>query len=138
MTFDWDTGEGLLGVDDPLVVDDALDRGERHAGIAVAGLALNNEDLAEIAPRVARAARSGDAETRRMAFVALGHAVRLFGELPPELDRALRDARHDPAAETAFDDTLQYVPFARLPTWLKLRSLREWARWRLWRRWRDR
>jgi hypothetical protein len=134
--YAWESGEGLLGVSDPAIVDEALDRGEPHAGIAVAGLALNNEDLAETAPRVARATRSDDAETRRMGFVALGHSVRLSGELPPALEKALRDALHDPAAATAFSDTLQYVPFTRLPTWLKLRAIAGWARWHLWRRWK--
>jgi hypothetical protein len=134
--YAWETGEGLLGVSDPAIVDEALDRGERHAGIAVTGLALNNEDLVEIAPRVARATRSDDPETRRMGFVALGHTVRLFGELPPALEKALRDARSDPSAETAFDDTLQYIPFARLPAWLKKRAMAERIGWHLWKRWK--
>ena len=134
--YSWDTGEGLLGVDDPAIVDEALDRGEPHAGIAVAGLALNNGDLAAVAPRVARATRSDDAEVHRMGFLALGHAVRLSGRLPAELEQALRDARDDPAAETAFDDTLQFVPFRALPGWLKRRAVAGWLAWHLWRRWR--
>ena len=134
--YAWESGEGLLGVNDPAIVDEALDRGERYAGIAVTGLALNNDDLVEIAPRVARATRSGDQETRRMAFVALGHSVRLFGELPPALDKALHDARNEPAAATAFSDTLQYIPFSRLPTWLKKRAMAEWIGWHFWKRWK--
>jgi hypothetical protein len=134
--YSWESGEGLLGVSDPAIVDEALDRGEQYAGIAVTGLALNHDDLAEIAPRVARATRSDDAETRRMGFVALGHSVRLFGELPPALEQALRDARSDPAAETAFSDTLQFIPFARLPAWLKVRAVGEWISWHLWQRWK--
>lgn len=37
--YSWKDGTGLLGVDDPGLVDAAFERGEPHAGVAVIGLA---------------------------------------------------------------------------------------------------
>ncbi|MGW5653921.1 hypothetical protein [Streptomyces humi] len=37
----WQTGEGLLGLDDPAEWDAAFERGEDHLGTAAIGLALN-------------------------------------------------------------------------------------------------
>lgn len=133
----WETGQGLLGVSDPEVVDVAFDRGEKHAGIAVVGLSLNNPDAAEVAPRIVRATSSLDRETRRLGFVALGHFVRIHRRITPELASVLRNSVHDGISETAMDDTFSYVPFLRLPSWLKVRYLSEKLKWILLERWKS-
>ncbi|MET8131887.1 hypothetical protein ABZV24_07950 [Streptomyces sp. NPDC005251] len=39
--WDWESGEGLLRIDDPADWDAAYDRGESRLGTAVIGLAFN-------------------------------------------------------------------------------------------------
>jgi hypothetical protein len=132
--INWATGEGLLVVDDPIEVDDAFARNEKHVGIAVVGLALNNEDLAAVAPRVVRAIESDDVETRRLGFTAAGHTARLFEVLDPRIEQALLRSRNEGIAATALDDILQYVRFRQLPCWLKVESVRRRLRWLIFRR----
>ena len=132
--INWETGEGLLAVDDPIEVDDAFARNEKHVGIAVVGLALNNEDLDAVAPRVVRAIESDDEETRRLGFTAAGHTARLFETLDPKIEQVLRRFRNDGIAATALDDTLQYVRFWQLPRWLQGESVRRRLRWLIFRR----
>jgi hypothetical protein len=38
---DWESGNGLLGIDDPAEWDAAWERGESHLGTAAIGLALS-------------------------------------------------------------------------------------------------
>lgn len=54
-----------------------------------------------------------------------GTAVRLNGALTPELYAALRAAGPGrmSIAVNAIDDTLTFVPFRRLPAWLKCWSV---------------
>ncbi|TLF74500.1 hypothetical protein [Nocardia cyriacigeorgica] len=132
----WSTGEGLLEVSDPKVVDRAFACGEPHVGIAVVGLSLNNPDPDEVAPRIVRATLSVDRETRRLGFVALGHFVRINRRITPELAGALRDSASDGISETALDDTLSYVPFRRLPPWLKVRFVADRLEWIFSERWK--
>jgi hypothetical protein len=132
--IDWATGRGLLAVDDPAEVDNAFARNEKHVGIAVVGLALNNEDLDVVAPRVVRAIESDDVETRRLGFTAAGHSARLFEVLDPRVGEVLRRFRKDGIAATALDDVLQYVPFRQLPGWLKVEAVRRKLRWLILRR----
>lgn len=132
--INWATGEGLLAVDDPSEVDDAFARNEKHVGIAVVGLSLNNEDLDAVAPRVVRAIASDDVETRRLGFTAAGHTARLFGVLDPRIERVLHRFRDDGIAATALDDVLQYVRFRQLPFWLKAQSVKRKLRWWIFRR----
>ncbi|MET7391495.1 hypothetical protein ACFYPT_41015 [Streptomyces sp. NPDC005529] len=117
---DWDTGEGLIRVDDPAEVDAAFERGNGHLGTAVIGLAFNCS-LEEASPRIVRATRLSDIDQRVFAFTAAGVAARLNGALTPELYAALR--AQGPGrlsiAVHAIDDTLDYVPFRDLPLWLK-------------------
>lgn len=121
--WDWDSGEGLLGLDDPVEWDAAFERGEGHLGTAAIGLAFQcGLDVAS--PRIVRATRLPDPGQRGYAFTAVGTAARLHGELTPELYDALRaEGPKGPAAD-AVKDTLTFVPFRRLPPWLKLLSVR--------------
>lgn len=116
----WETGEGLLGIDDPAEWDAAFERGERSLGTAAIGLAFNCP-LQEASPRIIRAMKLPDAAQRGFAYTAAGTAARLNGELTPELYAALRAAGpgRRSIAVNAVDDTMTFVPFRRLPLWLK-------------------
>ncbi|MFD7700457.1 hypothetical protein [Streptomyces caelestis] len=120
--WDWETGEGLLGIDDPADWDAAFERGERSLGTAAIGLAFNCL-LAEASPRIVRATRLPDAAQRGFAFTAVGTAARLNGALTPGLYAALRAEGLVGTAEDAIRDTLTFVPFRDLPPWLKRRSV---------------
>lgn len=91
--LDWENGTGLIGVDDPAIVDAAFERGERHVGVAVIGLALNHPDPDTILPRVARALRATDPELQRQGTVSSPRTLsrRLPGD--PGSKRRPRPAR---------------------------------------------
>ncbi|PWI07097.1 hypothetical protein DIZ27_29575 [Streptomyces sp. NWU339] len=118
--WDWKSGEGLLGIDDPAEWDAAFERGENHLGTAVIGLVFNCS-LEEASPRIVRATRLPDVAQRGFAFTAAGTAARLNGRLTPELYAALRaeGPGRRSIAGNAVDDTLDHVPFRRLPLWFK-------------------
>ncbi|MGW3916526.1 hypothetical protein ACWEBX_34190 [Streptomyces sp. NPDC005070] len=118
--WSWESGEGLLGIDDPAEWDAAFERGADHLGTAVIGLAFNCS-LEEASPRIVRAMQLPDRDQRGFAFTAAGTAARLNGELTPELYAALRaeGPGRRSMAGNAIDDTLDYVPFRQLPLWLK-------------------
>ncbi|GAA3357151.1 hypothetical protein [Saccharopolyspora gregorii] len=134
--MNWDTGEGLLAVEDPRVVDAAFDRGERHVGVAVVGISLNWDRQEDISIRIQRAAESEDRETQRMAFTALGHVVRRFRSLDSVLDSVIYRFRSSSLSEVAMDDVLQYIPFWQMPLWLKKVWLSRTLRWNLLDRWK--
>ncbi|MFE1946398.1 hypothetical protein ACWGJ0_17940 [Streptomyces massasporeus] len=118
--WDWESGEGLLRLDDPGEWDAAFERGEERLGTAVIGLAFHCS-LAEASPRIARAMRLPDAGQRGFAFTAAGHAARLNRELTPELYAALRAEGPGGVAEHPIRDTLTFVPFRKLSPWFKRR-----------------
>lgn len=121
--WNWETGEGLLGMDDPAEVDAALERGERHLGAGVIGLALNCPP--EVAsPRIIRALEVLDRSRRDFPFTAAAHVARLNGRLTPELYAALRAEGMGGFADHAIRDTLTFVPFRELPPWFKWQMVR--------------
>ncbi|CAL9489749.1 MULTISPECIES: hypothetical protein [Streptomyces] len=122
--WNWQTGERLLALDDPEEWDAAFERGERSLGTAAIGLAFNCT-LEEASPRIIRAMQLPDVAQRGFAFTAAGTAARLNGALTPELYAALRaeGPGRRSIAVNAIDDTLTFVPFRRLPTWLKCWSV---------------
>ncbi|NHI07790.1 hypothetical protein STPH2_3154 [Streptomyces sp. KO7888] len=122
--WNWQTGERLLALDDPVEWDAAFERGERSLGTAAIGLAFNCS-LEEASPRIVRATQLPDIAQRGFAFTAAGTAARLNGTLTPELYAALRaeGPGRRSIAVNAIDDTLTFVPFRRLPTWLKCWSV---------------
>ncbi|MGW7383475.1 hypothetical protein [Streptomyces sp. NPDC054794] len=132
--WDWESGEGLLGIDDPAEWDAAFERGEQHLGTAVIGLAFQCS-LDEASPRIVRAMQLSDRDQRGYAFTAAGTAARLNGEVTPELYAALRAEGHRGLAENAIDDTLTFVPFRQLPPWFKWRmaASRAWDKLETWR-----
>ncbi|MER6078603.1 hypothetical protein [Streptomyces sp. NPDC001833] len=116
----WQTGEGLLGLDDPAEWDAAFERGEDHLGTAVIGLAFHCP-LEAVSPRIVKVMGFPDGIQRTNAFVATGHAARLNGGLTPELFTALRAEGPGGVAEHPIRDTLTFVPFRDLPAWFKRR-----------------
>ncbi|MEU9633385.1 hypothetical protein ACGFZZ_01545 [Streptomyces tendae] len=122
--WNWETGERLLTLNDPEEWDAAFDRGARGLGTAAIGLAFNCP-LEEASPRIVRAMRLPDPVQRGFAFTAAGTAARLNGALTPELYAALRaeGPGRRSIAVNAINDTLTFVPFRRLPTWLKCWSV---------------
>ncbi|WP_367045237.1 hypothetical protein [Streptomyces sp. Je 1-332] len=120
--WDWSRGETLLRVNDPADWDAAYERGERGLGTAAIGLAFNCP-LADASPRIVRAMRLADHGQRGFAYTAAGTAARVNGELTPELYAALRAEGHGGFARNAVDDTLDHVPFRRLPLWFKWRAV---------------
>ncbi|MEU3740922.1 MULTISPECIES: hypothetical protein [unclassified Streptomyces] len=121
--WNWESGEGLLGLDDPAEWDAAYDRGERSLGTAAIGLAFNCP-LTEASPRIVRAMHLPDHGQRGFGFTAAGAAARLNGALTPELYAALRAEGPGGFAEHALRDTLGFVPFRRLPPWFKWQTVR--------------
>ncbi|WP_046731117.1 hypothetical protein [Streptomyces humi] len=120
--MDWESGEGLLGLDDPAEWDAAFERGEDHLGTAVIGLALNCP-LEEASPRIVRAMKLPDQEQRGYACTAAGTAARRNGRLTPELFAALRAEGPGGPADDAIGDTLTFVPSRELPPWFKRRRV---------------
>ncbi|MFJ2768327.1 hypothetical protein [Streptomyces sp. NPDC087300] len=119
--WDWESGEGLLRLDDPGEWDAAFARGERRIGTAAIGLAFQCA-LADASPRIVRAMGVADPHQRGFAFTAAGTAARLNGALTPELYAALRAEGPGGFAADAIGDTLTFVPFRDLPPWFKWRK----------------
>ncbi|WP_329336009.1 hypothetical protein OG866_18370 [Streptomyces sp. NBC_00663] len=132
--WNWESGEGLLGLDDPADWDAAYERGEQHLGTAAIGLAFNCS-LEDASPRILKAMRLPDRDQRIFAYTAAGTAARLNGTLTPELYAALRAEGHHGIAENAVDDTLDHVPFRQLPPWFKWRKIasKVWDKLETWR-----
>lgn len=122
-SWNWETGEGLLGMDDPAEVDAAFERGEESLGAAIIGLALNCPP--EVAsPRILRAIEVLNRSRRDFPFTAAAHVARLNGRLTPELYAALRTEGLGGFADHAIRDTLTFVPFRDLPPWFKWQMVR--------------
>lgn len=98
--YDWESGDGLLGIDDPAEVD------------AGRGVAPDCQGDAAVGRRPAG-----------FAFTAAGHAARLNGELTPEGYAALRAEGLGGVADHPIRDTLGFVPFRKLPPWFKRRRV---------------
>jgi hypothetical protein len=116
--WNWETGKGLLGIDDPAEWDTAFERGAPHLGTAAIGLAFQCS-LEEASPRIVRAMGLPDVGQRGFAFTAAGTAARLNNGLTPELYAALRAEGPGGIADDAIRDTLTFVPFRELPRWFK-------------------
>ncbi|MFI9047932.1 hypothetical protein [Streptomyces sp. NPDC053427] len=120
---DWESGDGVIHIRDPVRIDAAFDRGERHVGTAVIGMVLHGDEVAVIAPRVERAMRSPDPMVRQLGFVAAGDMARLYTTLSPGIYAALRAEGLGGVAEHAIRDTLTFIPLRQLPWWMWRLSL---------------
>lgn len=118
-------------VEHPELVDDALDRDDPYAGVALLALTLHHEDSEVTLPRVKRGLRSSSAQTRANALQSLGHHARLHGALDAECVHLLRVALRDRTllggytlrayAGDVASDVGMFVPRAALPRWLRRR-----------------
>ncbi|MFI5834880.1 hypothetical protein ACIA5A_14525 [Micromonospora sp. NPDC051300] len=127
----WFIGSWLDVVEQPEIVDEALDREDRYAGVALLALVLNHEDPAVVLPRVKRAMTSRDPQTRANALQSLGHHGRLHGSIDAEAIGRLRRALHDRTAlggfeirgyaATAAGDVGMFVERHALPRWFRRR-----------------
>lgn len=69
---DWESGKGLLGIDDPAEWDAAWERGESRLGTAAIGLALQCS-LEEASPRIVRATQLPHPEQRGVRLHRSGY-----------------------------------------------------------------
>ena len=134
-TFDWGTGNGLLGISNPHDVDAAFERGEPHVGIALIGLVLNECDFEEISPRIVRALDSPSVPLILQGLVATGHAARIYRKLSGEIYRRVRLLEKEGVADAAMSDIMEYIPFSDLPVWIKHKKLIQNTQWLLYLRW---
>ncbi|MEU5899181.1 MULTISPECIES: hypothetical protein [Streptomyces] len=68
-TWNWETAEGMLGMDDPAEWDAAYARGERSLGTAVIGLAFHCTP-ADASPRILKGTRKALHDRRRCDWSA--------------------------------------------------------------------
>ncbi|MEV0097324.1 hypothetical protein [Streptomyces sp. NPDC050738] len=129
----WENATGLLGTDQPEVVDAAFERGEPHVGVAVIGLALNHPNPGAILPRIARAMRAPNPELQRQGTLALAHTARLHHIVNQECLELLRSR---PRGNEADDDLWTFIPRRQLPWWLWRHQLPSYLKWYLFERWR--
>jgi hypothetical protein len=127
----WSMSRWIDAADQPEIVDEALDRGDPYAGVALLTLVLNHPDADVALPRIKRALESGSMQTRVNALQSLGHHARLHGLIDAESVARLRLALHDRTvvqgyeirgyARNAAGDVAMFAPRHRLPRWLRRR-----------------
>ncbi|BCJ54188.1 hypothetical protein Asp14428_56630 [Actinoplanes sp. NBRC 14428] len=125
------TWAGVL--DRPQLVDEALDREDEYAGVALLALVLGHPDPAVAPPRIRRALAARNPQTRANALQSLGHQARLHGVVDAASILALRRALRDDTvvgrgpyrirgyAETAADDIGSFARRRELPRWFRRR-----------------
>jgi hypothetical protein len=118
-------------VDRPHEVDDALDRDDPYAGVALLVLVLNHPDPAVALPRIRRGLSMPSPQTRANALQSLGHYARLHRVVDAELIAILRVALRDRTAlqgyelrgyaSVAASDIAMFVARRELPRWFRRR-----------------
>ncbi|GAA4956062.1 hypothetical protein [Actinoplanes utahensis] len=127
----WFIGSWIDVVDRPEAVDEAVDRHDEYAGVAVLALVLNHPEPEVVLPRIKRALVSPNAQTRANALQSLGHYARLHRSIDADLLRRLRCALSDRTrlhrtqvrgyAFHAASDVGMFVKRNELPRWLRRR-----------------
>ncbi|BCY11587.1 hypothetical protein [Actinoplanes sp. L3-i22] len=127
----WHISSWMDVVDRPEIVDEALDRVDEYAGVALLALVLNHPDPAVALPRIKRALVSPRAQTRVNALQCTGHYARLHASVDPDLmallSRALTDRTRVGGfqirgyAGHAADDVGSFAPRQKLPRWFRRR-----------------
>ncbi|WP_242624664.1 hypothetical protein [Krasilnikovia cinnamomea] len=127
----WFIGSWIGVVERPEAVDEAVDRNDEHAGVALLALVLNHPDSEVALPRIKRALMSPNAQTRANALQSLGHYARLHQAIDGDLVRQLRCALSDRTplhhaqirgyAFHAASDVGMFVRRRELPRWLRRR-----------------
>lgn len=133
MTIDepWFIGSWIGVVERPEAVDEAVDRNDEYAGVALLALVLNHLDSEVALPRIKRALMSPNTQTRANALQSLGHYARLHRSIDGDLVRRLRCALNarTPLHRTqirgyafhAASDVGMFVRRRELPRWLRRR-----------------
>ncbi|GIF63774.1 hypothetical protein Ais01nite_18090 [Asanoa ishikariensis] len=127
----WFMGSWIGVLDRPEEVDEAVDRNDPYAGVALLTLVLHRPDPEVALPRIKRALVSPNAQTRANALQSLGHYARLHRSIDADLVRRLRCALSDrtPVGRSqirgyAYHAACDVGMFARrheLPRWLRRR-----------------
>jgi hypothetical protein len=127
----WLIGSWIDVVERLEVVDEAVDRDDEYAGVALLALVLNHLESGVVLPRIKRALVSPIAETRANALQSVGHHARLHGSIDAELARRLHYALCDRTplnrsqirsyAFHAASDVGMFVRRQELPRWLRRR-----------------
>jgi hypothetical protein len=127
----WFIGSWISVVDRPETVDEAVDRNDEYAGVALLALVLNHPESAVVLPRIKQALASRRAQTRANALQSLGHYARLHASIDGELVMQLRRALGDQTrlhrvqirsyADNAASDVGMFVRRRDLPRWLRRR-----------------
>lgn len=118
-------------VDRPQAVDEALDRNDPYAGVALLVLVLDHPDPDVARPRILRGLTSPHPQTRANALQSLGHHARLHRVVDFESIAKLRAALRDRTplsgyelrgyAREAAGDIAIFVARRDLPRWLRRR-----------------
>jgi hypothetical protein len=127
----WSMSRWIDAVNQPEIVDEALDRCDPYAGVALLTLVLNHPDPDVALPRIQRALESATMQTRVNALQSLGHYARLHGLIDAESVARLRLALHDRTvlqgyeirgyARDAAGDVAMFASRHHLPRWLRRR-----------------
>lgn len=140
----WFIGSWIGVVEQPEAVDEAVDRNDKYAGVALLALVLNHPEAEVVLPRIKQALASPSDQTRANALQSLGHYARLHGSIDGELVRRLRCALSDRTpvhrsqlrgyAFHAASDVGMFVARGELPGWLRRRFAGPRRPTRRWRR----
>ncbi|BEL06337.1 hypothetical protein Q0Z83_045280 [Actinoplanes sichuanensis] len=137
----WYIGSWLEVVDRPETVDEAFERNDEYAGVALLALVLNHPEAEVVLPRIKRALGSPRPQNRANALQCVGHYSRLHASIDHELVALLRRALSDRTqvdgfgirghAGAAADDVGMFAPRRRLPRWFRRRfpGPRRSSRW---------
>jgi len=127
----WLIGSWVGVVEQPETVDEAVDRNDEYAGVALLALVLNHPESAIALARIKRALASPSAQTRANALQSVGHYARLHRSIDAELLKRLRCALSDRTpvhrsqirdyAFHAASDVGMFVRRRDLPRWLRRR-----------------
>ena len=133
MTIDqpWFISSWIGVLERPEAVDEAVDRNDEYAGVALLALVLNHPESEVALPRIKRALVSANVQTKANALQSLGHYARLHRSIDGELVRRLRVALSDRTslrrsqirgyAFHAASDVGMFVSRSQLPRWLRRR-----------------
>lgn len=88
----WSVGSWIDVVERPVTVDEAVDRDDKYAGVALLALVLNRPQFEIVPPRIKLAVASRSVQTRVNALQSVGHYARLHGSIDHDLLKRLRRA----------------------------------------------
>ncbi|EEP73072.1 hypothetical protein MCAG_03399 [Micromonospora sp. ATCC 39149] len=127
----WFIGSWIGVLERPEAVDEAVDRNDEYAGVALLALVLNHPEPGVVLPRIKEALASPSAQTRANALQSVGHYARLHRSIDDEVMKRLRRALGDRTplhrfqvrgyAFNAASDVGMFVRRREIPRWLRRR-----------------